>query len=76
MPSMRMMEMAKNLKILFEMNARAGDTVFVLSDSAQDADVWMAVATAGRFHGCEITVALMADPRETHLDPPPTHERM
>jgi leucyl aminopeptidase (aminopeptidase T) len=70
-PSMQIMEMAKNLKILFEMNARSGDSVLVLSDSAQDADVWMAVATAGRFHGCEITVALMADPRESHLVPPP-----
>ena len=27
MPSTRLMEMAKNLKILFEMNARAGDAV-------------------------------------------------
>jgi len=69
--SMQLMEMVKNLRIVFELNAEPGDTVLVITDSLQDMNVWMALATAGRAYGCEITVALMANPRDTHRTPPP-----
>jgi leucyl aminopeptidase (aminopeptidase T) len=72
MQSMQITEMAKNTRILFELNAKPSDTVLIVTDSAQDVSVWMAVAIAGRAYGCEITTALMADPRESHLAPPPT----
>lgn len=65
------MEMVKNLKVIFELNARAGDSVLVLTDSGQEPVVWEAIATAGRAQDCEVTVGLMADPRESHNEPPP-----
>jgi leucyl aminopeptidase (aminopeptidase T) len=69
--SARSIEIAKNVKIVFDLNSQPGDSVFVVTDSAQDLDVWMGVTTAGRMHGCEVTVALMADPRESHRTAPP-----
>lgn len=69
--STQLIEITKNLKILFELNSSPGDSVLILTDSVQDSDVWMALATAGRSFGCEVTIAIMADPRESHIDPPP-----
>ena len=69
--SAQVIEMVKNLKIVFELNTKPNDSVLVITDSAQDINVWMALATAGRVYDCEITVALMGDPRSTHREPPP-----
>jgi leucyl aminopeptidase (aminopeptidase T) len=69
--STRLIEITRNLRILFELNSRPGDSVLVITDSLQHADVWMGIATAGRTFGCEVTVSLMADPRESHRTPPP-----
>ncbi len=69
--STAMIEMTKNVQIVFELNCQPGDSVLVITDSLQASDIWMAIATAGRLYGCEVTVALMADPRESHRTPPP-----
>jgi leucyl aminopeptidase (aminopeptidase T) len=69
--SLQLMEIAKNMKIVFELNVQPGDSALVLTDSAQETDVWMAIATAGRLYGCEVTVSIMADPRTSNLAPPP-----
>ena len=69
--SLQLIEMSKNMKTLFEMNAQPVDSVLVLTDSAQEMDVWMAIATAGRLYGCEVTISIMADPRTSNLASPP-----
>ena len=69
--STKMIEITKNMRIAFELNTCPGDSVLIITDSGQDSDVWMGVATAGRSYGCEVVVALMADPRETHKALPP-----
>jgi len=69
--SLKLIEMSRNLGILYELNCSPGDSVLVLSDTAQESDVWAAVSIAGRAFGCEVTIMLMADPRESHMEPPP-----
>ena len=69
--SPQIIEMTKNVKVAFELNSKPGDSVLIITDSVADPNVWMAVATAGRLHGCEVTIAMMADPRESHRVAPP-----
>ena len=68
---MLMMELIRNVKVVFELNAKAGDSVLVITDSVQDPVIWTAIASAGRFYGCEVTIIMMADPRESQRTPPP-----
>lgn len=69
--STEIIEMTKNVKIVFDLNCKPGDSVLIVTDSLADQNVWMAICTAGRLHGCEVTVAMMADPRESHRASPP-----
>jgi 2,5-dihydroxypyridine 5,6-dioxygenase len=69
--SIQLIELTKNVKVVFELNASAGDSVLIVTDSAQDPVIWSAIAAAGRFYGCEVTIIMMADPRESHRTPPP-----
>jgi len=69
--SPQIIEMTRNVKIAFDLNTKPGDSVLIITDSVADPNVWMAIATAGRLHGCEVTVAMMADPRESHRVAPP-----
>jgi leucyl aminopeptidase (aminopeptidase T) len=69
--STHLIELIKNVGIVFDLNTRAGESVLIVTDSMQDLNIWMAIAAAGRAHGCEITIVMMADPRESHRTPPP-----
>jgi 2,5-dihydroxypyridine 5,6-dioxygenase len=71
MAESQLIELTKNVKVVYELNAREGDSVLIVTDSAQDPLVWSAIAAAGRFYGCEVTIIMMADPRESHRVPPP-----
>ena len=66
-----LIELIKNIKLVFDLNARAGESVLIVTDSAQDLNIWTAIAAAGRSHGCEVSMIMMADPRESHRAPPP-----
>jgi len=66
-----LIELTRNITPVFALNAHAGESVLIVTDSAQDLNIWTAIAAAGRSHGCEVTVVMMADPRESHRTPPP-----
>ncbi len=67
----QLIELIKNIHPVFELNAHAKESVLIVTDSAQDPCIWTAIASAGRSHGCEVTIIIMADPRESHRTPPP-----
>jgi 2,5-dihydroxypyridine 5,6-dioxygenase len=69
--STQIIELIKNVKVVFDLNCKLGDSVLIVTDSLVEQVVWTAIATAGRLHGCEVTVAMMADPRESHRVAPP-----
>lgn len=70
-PPMKLMQLIKYCRMPFDLNAKPGDEVLVITDSDMDPNIWTAVVTAGNEFGCEMTVALMADPREHNAIAPP-----
>jgi len=63
--------MMKNASTPFELNCKPGETVLIVTDTAQDPNVWQAIAAASNAYGCETTV-MVIPVREHHGVAPPT----
>lgn len=66
----RLIEMLKNASTPFELNCKPGDNVLIITDTAQDPNVWQAVAAASNAYGCETNIMVMPV-REHHGIKPP-----
>jgi 2,5-dihydroxypyridine 5,6-dioxygenase len=68
----RIIELIGSCKIPFELNAKPGNKVLVVTDTAMDPVIWRSLLAAGNAFGCEMTVSIM-EPLPFHsADPPAT----
>jgi 2,5-dihydroxypyridine 5,6-dioxygenase len=75
--STRIVDLIKFCKTPFELNARPGDEVLIITDSGMDPNVWQAMGAAGVTHGCRVTIALMEPLPHHQAEPtPPIAEAM
>ncbi len=65
-----MIELIKACKIPFELNAKPGDKVLIVTDTAMNPVIWRSLFTAGHAFGCVMTVSLM-EPLPYHAAEPP-----
>jgi 2,5-dihydroxypyridine 5,6-dioxygenase len=66
----RIIELYKNCRTPFVLNAKPGDKIHLVTDTRQDPLVWQALAAAAREQGCVVTVSIMT-PRAHHGEGPP-----
>jgi leucyl aminopeptidase (aminopeptidase T) len=65
----RLIELAKILKKPLELNARAGDKIFILTDTKMDPVLWQALAIAANSMDIEPSIGIMT-PRGAHSTDP------
>jgi aminopeptidase len=70
-PRSKLIELIKYCRIPFELGAKPGQSVLVITDADMDPNVWQAVAAAANGFGLETVTMMMADPREHHGIAPP-----
>lgn len=63
--SLQMIDLIKMLRTPLELNARAGDKILIITDTAIEPVLWQALAAAANTMGIEATIAIMT-PRATH----------
>ena len=56
----KFIEMMKNAKRPYELNARSGETVLILADTNTEASVWQAFAAAANQMGIEPMVMIIS----------------
>ena len=61
----KFIELMRYCRTPFELNAKPGDQVLIVTDTEQDQLVWQGLAAAAREMDCEVTVAMMT-PRPHH----------
>lgn len=64
-----MIDLVKMLRTPLELNAKAGDKILIITDTAMEPVLWEALATAANTMGIESTTAIMT-PRATHAISP------
>jgi len=63
--SVEMIDLVRILRTPLELNAKAGDKILIITDTAIEPVLWQALATAANTMGIEATIAMMT-PRATH----------
>lgn len=66
----KFIELMKYCRTPFELNAKAGDKVLIVTDTSQEELTWEALAAAATEKGCEVTIGMMT-PRIRHQAEPP-----
>src|SRR5262245_29764569 len=62
-------EIAKVMQTPLKLNAKAGDKIFVITDTRIDPVLWQGLSQASRDLGMEVAVGIM-EPRATHSSNP------
>ena len=67
--SIKFVELMKYCRTPFELNAKAGDKVLIVTDTSQEELTWQALAAAATEKGCEVTVGIMTPRIRHHAEP-------
>jgi len=65
----KFIELMKYCRTPFELNAKPGDKILIVTDTSQEELVWQALAAAGTEKDCEVTVGMMPPRIRHHAEP-------
>jgi 2,5-dihydroxypyridine 5,6-dioxygenase len=67
----QIIEMLRYARVPFELNAKPGDRVLLVTDTRVDPVIWQALAAASYSTGCEVTTVVMIPRQASGHEPPP-----